>query len=289
MISNMELQYVNSFAKNAPYPGDKYAEQVMEMLIEAHEIFKNKYEGKKYSLILSNGEEFNFELKNKNLSHLLGIDFKNLTNETMIYDTKEILGFDYEDRLTSYDILQKIIEHCDDIIANDRDNDKTKRILNYYKVMIKCSCFSKLSRFEDFNFGFMNFDKEYCNPQLASTFSPNSTKYIFTENDEVLIPYYMMGFVQDNQDYKSFVPETLLAPYNFDHIIENQEFLLPIQLLINNEDILLKKESTASEKLKLLNLYKKIILQYGTTGIFINVLNDYESRLKEDSIKHLKR
>lgn len=289
MISNVELQYVNNFARNVPYPGDKYAESVMEMLTEANDIFKKQYEGKRYSLILSNGEEFHFEIKNKNLSHLLGIDYKSLTNEPMIYDTKQLLGFDYDDRLTSYDVLQRIIEHADDIIANDRDSTRSKRLLNYYKVMIKCSCFSKLSKFEDFNFGFMNFNKENCNPQLASTFSPNSTKYIFTENDEALLPYYMMGFVQDKQDYSTFVPETLLAPYNFEQIIENQDFLLPVQLLINNEDNLLKKEATASEKLRLLNLYKRIILQYGASGIFINIFNDYESVLKEESIKQLKR
>lgn len=288
MISYVELKYVQNFARYVPFPGEEYANKVIEKLVLAHDIFKNKYEGKQYSLILSNGEEFHFEVKNKNLSHLLGIDYKNLSSPEMS-DIRKILGYNSNDLTFSYDLLKRIIDNGDKVIKNDKENAKEKRILNYYKLMIKCTSFSKLSSFENFNYGFVNYNKEKNNENKNDVYTGNSEKFIFTPNDEALIPYCMMGFVPDNGG-EIFVPETLLAPTDFYKYIDNQELLVPVQTLINNDDILSKKVATNSEKARILEMYKSILLESGIKAN-INIFNDYQNMLykgKEEEEKLVK-
>lgn len=283
MISNVELQHVQKTAKDVPYPGDDYALSVIEKLAEANEIFKKKYDKKKYDLILSNGEEIEFEVKDKNLAHILGIEFKALIADGRIEHLRDLLGFEPEDRMNSYDILQRIIDNAGKVIKNDKTLSNEKKILNYYKLMIKCSCFSKLSDFEDFNFGVLNFDKTIFLNNSNYNFYPNSTKFLFTESDEALIPFCMMGLVQDSFSY-SLVPETLLAPTNFQEFVRDQELVLPVQILKSDENELSKYIAKASDKTRLLDLYKTIISQYKITT-YINVFNDYETTLRQESIR----
>ena len=56
MISKAELQYVQAYARYAPFPGKDYALSVMNDLEAAHRIYLSNYDEKKYNLILSDGE-----------------------------------------------------------------------------------------------------------------------------------------------------------------------------------------------------------------------------------------
>ena len=283
MISNKELQYVGDYARKVPYPGDEYARETMEKLATALQIFKQKYDGKKYSLILSNGEEINFEIQKKQLSHLLGIDFKGIMQSDymrpLLYS---ILGFDEGSVIDSYSLLSRIIDNGDAVINNDKEN--FNKFLNYYRLVIKTSCFEKFSDFQDFNFGVINFNKVVYQDACQKTFTPNSTKLLFSQNDEALIPYCVMGLVNDSYTQDIMVPETLIAPTNFHEFIINQELLLPIQILINDEQNLSKNVVTAEEKLRLLHLYKSLIEIY-RTGSYINIFNDYETVLRDNVVK----
>ena len=282
MISRQELQYVSDFARKTPYPGDDYAYEVINRLSRALLIFKKKYDGKKYSLILSNGEEICFEIKNKNLAHLLGIDFKWIsTSEYMKPLLYSVLGFNENESFNAYSILTRIVENGDKVIANDEVN--FNKFLNYYKVMIKTSCFETLSDFNEFNFGVVNFDKTIFENSFGNKFLPSSNKFVFSQNDEALIPYCMMGLTSDNGE-ETMIPETILAPTNFPDYLYNQELLLPIQLLINDEENLTKLVATPEEKIRMLNLYKSIITTYNT-GSYINIFNDYETILRDDVAK----
>ena len=120
MISNAELQYVNNYARFTPYPGDDYAYSVLNNLIEAYNLYLEKYNKKKYSLILSNGEEFQFSILNKNLCHLLGVDYKNIISEPMAKVREEVLGMDPTQTTNSFEILYRIIERANEVIQNDR-------------------------------------------------------------------------------------------------------------------------------------------------------------------------
>ncbi len=283
MISNVELQYVGQTAQNVPYPGREYALDVMQKLDDAIKIYKNKYENKFYSLILSNGEEIHFAVKEKNLAHILGVDYKGLISDNMVDLTKSLLGFAENERVSSYEVLLRLLENADTVLKNDSFSTNPRKLLNYYKLMVKCTSFSKLSNFEEFNFGFINFDKDVYQNINQCKFAPTAEKFIFTASDEALVPYCMMGIVLDNEDNTIYVPQTLMAPVYYGSFMNNQELLVPVQLLINNAYNLSKHVAKPEEKLRILNMYRSIISQCGIMSS-INIYNDYESILRQNAI-----
>lgn len=278
MISRKELKYVNLFARQSLFPGTNYAEKVFEKMIYAYELYQKKYLDKEYSIIFSNGEEIDFEIMTKNLAHLLGIDSKNLTSEYMIETVENVLGLSKFEEKNSYELLKRIIERYEDVIKND-SNPNNSRILNYYKVMIKCAIFSKFSDFGQFNFGCINFDRNIYNNSVENVFSSNSTKLLLTESNESITPYFMMG-IKDGNDEKYF-PETLFAPENYRDLFVKQELVIPTQILCSDNNDLTKIEATTKEKLSILNTYKRIIVEYNTKST-INIQNDYENMLKAE-------
>ena len=277
MISRKELDYVNTYARFAPFPGVNYASQVMDELIKAYNLFNEVYLNKEFNFTFSNGEEINFELLNKNLAHLLGIDFKNLISEPMSYTLYDVLGFYYNEPKSSFEVLKRIIERADEVIKND-SNPRSFKILNYYKCMIKSAIFLQLSQFNQFNFGCINFDREKYNAisNNGNDFTPQSTKMLFTQSNEALTPYFMMGIKKEENG--KYIPETLFAPINFADFFRQQELVLPTQILACTNFELNKMVATNEEKLHLLNLYKSIIGTYGTES-FINIFSDYENLL----------
>ena len=282
MISNTELQYVSNYARYAPYPGDEYASAVLDKLTQAYNIYESKYRDKNYSLILSNGEEMQFSILPKNLCHMLGIDYKNIISDPMIPVREEVLDISSTESTTSFEVLSRIIERKEEVLKNDSNPDNY-RLLNYYRILIKSSVFAKLSNFTSFNFGCINFDKEVYATNANKTFAPSSNKLIFMPSDEALIPYFMIGMTQDNGG-QLYVPETLFASTNYIDFFNNQELLVPIQLLINDKETLSKIVATSEEKLNVLKLYRSI-LQSHHINSFVNIYNDYETVLRNDSLK----
>ena len=70
-------------------------------------------------------------------------------------------------------------------------------------------------------------------------------------------------------------------------MINYQTFILPIQILINDNFNFNKIKATPKEKLDLLNLYKSLIGMY-QTNTFIDIYNDYENTLRETKQLQLK-
>jgi len=64
-----------------PYPGTVYAELTAEKLLESVAMYEKFYQDRQYDLILSNGEQLEFEIACKNLCHMLGIEHKNLISD----------------------------------------------------------------------------------------------------------------------------------------------------------------------------------------------------------------
>lgn len=276
MISKKELQYVGGYPNKVPFPEKNYAISVMEYLKKCLEVYKDVYSNKTFSFIFSDGEEINFALLNKNLWHLLGIDFKDLTNDDASETMQDVLGFNKDERKTSFDVLVRIIDRADDVIENDSIPSNYK-IMNYYKSLTKSEMFLKLSKFDKFNFGCINFDKKTYESFDSNLFGPQSTKFLFTQSNEAVAPYFMMGLKYDEQ-CGHFIPETLIAPSDFTKFFREQELVIPTQILIDNLDNLSKINATSEEKLALLNLYKFIINTYKLNSR-INIFSDYESVL----------
>jgi len=282
MITRKELGYVKSYARYAPFPGVNYASSVMDELIKSYNLFNDVYLNREFSFIFSNGEEIDFELLDKNLPHMLGIDIKNLTDITMNETMDKVLGFGPGEIKPAYEILKRIIERADEVVKND-SNPNNYKILNYYRSMIKSAIFLQLSQFDKFNFGCIEFDHNVYNEVNSISFAPQSTKLFFTQSNEAIVPYFMMGLKYSEYSQK-YIPETLFAPTNFEDFFKRQVLVLPTQILASKNNELTKMLATNEEKLNLLNLYKSIIGTYQTNST-IDIYNDYENILMSEKPK----
>lgn len=281
MISRKELGYVSSWASKIPYPGEEYAYDAISNLKQAVEDYKSFYLNKEYDIILSDGEQLLFEILSKNLCHMLGVNYKNLTSEYFDEFRHTILGV--SGSIQSFNLLEKLIEKMDDVL--EYDYKRGGIIFNYYRIMIKCSIFDKLSYFSKFNFGVINFDKGIYSEMSETAFNGNSEKLLYVQSNEATCPYFMMGILPDNRidtsDVK-YAVETLIAPSNVKDFFNNQEVAIPTQIIITTEDKMEKKIATSSEKIALLNQYRSIINEYRLPHM-LNIYGDYEVMLNSDS------
>ena len=282
MITRKELGYVKDWAYKTPYPGIEYAEEAMEKLNRAIEYYNKYYNNKQYELILSNGEEFSFEILNKNLCHLFGIDYKNISSDYCEGYRRNVLGLDYVPK--SYELLCTLKDKIDNVLKYDYDNNG--KIINYYRVMVKCAIFEKLSDFSSFNFGVINFNKDTYEKNSGETISCNSTKFLYGKSGESAAPYFMMGILKDNNWGNGFsdtyVAETLLAPSNISNYFNGQEVAIPTQILITTDEKMEKVSATAEEKIALLSQYRTIIKNNNLPNC-INIFGDYENMLSEEA------
>lgn len=288
MISINELRYVNSWNNRCPYPGIEYAKVATERLKASFEDFKKYYYNKKYSMILSNGEQVNLEIKSKNICHMLGVDYKNLMSDYFTDFRNNVLGIN--GKVNSFTLLSELINNMDAVL--NYDNNGGSKVLNYYRLMIKNAIFEKLSDFSQFNFGVLNFDKE----KYYSNVTFNSTKFLYVQSNEAICPYFMMGILEEENDNTEvdrsefdkppYAVETLFAPNSPGEMFKNQEVAIPTQIEIDNGNTLTKKIATAEEKLALLNQYKLIVSTFNIPNN-VNINGDYEAILASESSKRL--
>ena len=217
---------------------------------------------------------------------MLGVDYKNLTSEYFDTFRSEVLGI--TGSIKSYDLLKTIIERIDDVLKYDYD--KNGKILNYYRIMIKCSIFEKLSDFSRFNFGVINFDKYLYEKNSGNHFNGNSEKFLYVQSNEAAAPYFMMGILPSTNTIDSeyqqpkYAVETLIAPSNVIDFFKEQEVVIPTQILVTTNDNMEKLEAKPNEKIALLNQYKSIIKNYGLNNK-LNIYGDYESILASSSLE----
>ena len=221
MITKKELGYVNLWANRVPYPGINYCEEVMDKVVRCFELYNQKYRNVKYNISFSNNEEIELEILPKNICHMLGIDYSNITGEFFSKLRQNVLNID--GNVSSYDLITRIIENKDMVLEHDANNKV--RFLNYYKVSIKCDIFNKLVDLSHFNYGCINFDKNklyklYPENRLSS----RAVKFLYTPSDETISPYFLMGLKTDgdfnqydleNYSEPLYIVETMLLPNNY--------------------------------------------------------------------------
>lgn len=305
MISNKELQFINTWAKKTPYPGREYSEETCEILKEAFQTYKKDYENKEYDIILSNSEEINFEILQSNICHMLGISTKDLLSDYHSEFRKKILGID---RATSYELIEAIVDNIDKIM--EYEDEGKRKILNYYRIRVKCAIFDKMLDLSKFNFGCINFDKEKFSKENGYDVSWTSTKLLYSVSNEAVCPYFMVGIKPEKntekQDHSTteeepeefigtkknekYIVESLMAPYQPKQFFINQEVVIPTQILTNDGETFNKKIASPNEKLALLNTYKAIINKYQIPNR-MNIYGDYETMLSEieNSKRFMKR
>lgn len=305
MISRKELGYVNSRANKVPYPGSQYCSESIEKLCESFDMYQRDYQGIKFNISFSNNEEIEFEILSKNICHMLGIDHSNLISDYFKTFRKDVLNYNPDDSLSAYDLLKLIIDNKEAVLEFDSENAKkgiNLRALNYYKLSIKCDIFNKMANLSEFNYGCINFNKDTFNALYPTMpFSSNSTKFIYAPSDEIISPYYMMGIKVDEGQTKmvsfdeeksdSYIVETLIAPEEVKPIFENQEVVIPTQILIDDNSNLTKLEPSNANKIRLLNEYRALITDYKMADR-MNIYGDYLSLLmdkeRQESKKSLK-
>ncbi len=289
MITSKELQYVDSWASRIPMPGYEYSIKVLNELRACFNQFNKKYKDKEYNIIFSNGEEIKFQILEKNLCHMLGIDFNNLRGEYFNDYRLNVLGTGSQN-LSSYELLQLILEHAEQVARYDNDLSHREKAINYYKSGIKSEIFNKLSDFEQFNFGAINY-----NPGDGK-YDYSSQKNFFVPSNEAVCPYFMMGIKKDekkdekgdekgDEEDNGYIVSTLFAPITPKQFFENQEVLIPTQILVSDNDDLKKMQASPSDKIRLLTMYKSIINEYKIPNK-INIYGDYEAMLNELSNSH---
>lgn len=297
MITTKELGWVGTWASRAPYPGIAYAENAAKKLIQSVEAYEQLYKDKEYDLILSNGEQCSFEIAPMNLCHMLGVEYKNLAGDYFRDFREDVLKI--HNRPRAYELLNALVDHIDDIL--EYDESRSGKILNYYRIMVKCSIFEKMSNFNKFNFGIINFDKDTYERSSGSMYRGNTEKFLYVQSNEQACPYFMMGILQnqnkieseeyddsietsDEEKGKKYVVETLFAPTNVRDFFNDQNVCIPTQILTTTTDAMIKKEATPAQKLALLNQYKALVSEYGLVNK-MDIYGDYLATLSSLDIE----
>ena len=79
----------------------------------------------------------------------------------------------------------------------------------------------------------------------------------------------------------------MIAPEDIKELFNNQEVVIPTQILTDDNGTLTKNVATTSEKIKLLKEYQAIINQYDLNSR-INIYGDYLSLLMSTERQHIK-
>ncbi|HOZ54299.1 MAG TPA: hypothetical protein PKY25_03120 [Bacilli bacterium] len=312
MIHKREFEYVGRWARDVDYPPNDYILRTQEELERVAKLFDEQYKKIKYSICFSNSTELELEILEKNVAHMLGIDYKNLNSAYHSRFRQEVLDIDPSQHIKSYTMLKKMVETFSKMVDFERRTGI--KILNYYTVQIKCAIFEKILDLSKFNYGCINFDKEEFNRNSSKPFSGNSEKFLFVESGETNAPYFLMGILPNNESFRygdsengngtengdiseeevnneyksiSYAVETLIAPLNPECFIKNQEVIIPTHLLYSKNNQFTKLEASPEQKLALLKMYRCLIENYGFENK-INILGDY-SLILSDQVNKIKK
>ena len=170
------------------------------------------------------------------------------------------------------------------VAIEDNNNSNKAKALNYYKSSIKCSIFNRLSSFKTFNFAAINYYGE------KEDINYNDQKILFVPSNKAIVPFFMMGIrlTNDLETQNKYIATTLFASTNPKEYFENQEVIIPTQILVNNNNNLTKTVATPKEKLQLLTMYESIINKYNLENR-INIYGDYMSTLNDATNCKIKR
>lgn len=289
MISKRELEYVSAWAKKVPYPGYDYCKETLERLKQCLIRYNEIYNGTQYNISFSNSEEITLEILPSNLAHMLGISHKEIMGEYKIHFRREALGMSETEKVTSYVLLSRIVDSLDTVLKyEDKYGNRT---LNFYKLRVKCEIFEKLANLMNFNFGCINFNSDLYNGVNNRNINIKSEKILFTQSNEAVSPYFMIGIKPDehiSSEEKEieetletkYIIETLFAPSMPQNYFREQEVIIPTQILFDKNDILTKTSATPDQKRKIMAIYREVLSAYGLNSR-LNIYGDYMALLSE--------
>lgn len=270
MITLKELSNVSKYPRTVPFPGEEYAKETFIRMKEQLRLYETYFKGKEYSIIFSDGEEIDFKILEKNICHMLGIEYNNFFMEGDYYNYFLSNVLNIKNKPQSYEWVKIILDAYEDVINYDKSGNGP-RAINYFKSKIKCSIFEKLFELEDFNFGKLQ--------------SSNGTKLLYTQSIEPISPYFCIRLKQEDcgesTEHSPYIINSLLAPLiNELEIYFKEEASIPTQIMVDNNNTVSRKEATPQQKIYLLNQYKSIILGCNGTDN-LNIYGDYIASLSQ--------
>lgn len=262
VIKTRELRYAPKDPGTVLFPGYDYAWRAIDELCNALFKFIKYYEGKQYTLTLSNGEEPVFEIRKNDIAHLLGIDYNTImNNESLRRLLYSIIGITEGKNIDPFTLLDGLIMNADELIYHDENNpNSSDRLLNYYLVRIKAYCFNQMMLLNEFGYGIINTDRGN-SPGVFSNPSPVKTLF-FPTNDEH-IQFCFLKFIMSSKD-NIMIPRSLITSTDFAKYFMGQELLLPKQVTVDGKEGGDPYLPTSEERKQLLLLYNSIIGKYHT-------------------------
>ncbi len=302
MASSPEYNYVSLWANRVPYPPLDYIEQAKKSFINAFNLYMNLCKGIKYNICFSNSTEIDLEIAEQNIAHMLGIECSNIKGPFHDDFRSKVLGINVGYNISTFNLLKKIIDNFDKIVEYETTGEQ-KKVLNYYRIFIKSCIFEKILNLSDYNYLCIDFNKdEYIkNSGLPCNF--NSTMFLAVESEEACRPYYLMGILPDSNKIEkdlsqnwntdndeiitngqniSYVVETLIAPKNPKDFLNNQEVVIPTNLVYDKFGRLNRIDASAEQKLRLLKMYRSALEKYRIESSRVDLSGDYALLLSRE-------
>ena len=250
-----EVGYIDSWPRRIPYPGREYGEEVLDLLEECYNVFKNK----KYRIEFSNDKTIDVYVWTKNICHLLGIDYLNLAGSYFDEYRKKTLGL--SEKFNAVDLVDAIVENRDKVLTFDYNRGNMCPI-NYYKIEAKCLAYKAFKDLSEFSYGCIDFNKDEYNKREDRKFTGEAPKYLYSKSDSEVFPFFLLGIRKSNERDRvpkgSYFADTTIASYSPESFFAGQEIILPYRVTTNNGS----KEISREELLKLLIEYRNTIEEY---------------------------
>ena len=271
MLTRKEIDYM--LKHYPPYPGRDYAKMTLEKLQKNIELFERCYRGKEHEILFSDGVPLKFEIEDRYIAHMAGLDSKKLRKTDL-----DIPG-------GTYQLVKKIIsDHNETIRINEDAISNNETLLNYYKIKVRSDIFQKFSNIYELNFGCIRYDKD--SVENGNTKSLKSSNFLFMESDELNAQYYMMGIATDEEKNVNYI-ETLFPDTYPESMFNNQTVVIPTHMTVSNdEDYYRYFEANDRSKLELLKKYREQLREY---KVNYDVMADYEATLSKGASEKAKQ
>ena len=244
-----DTRYIDSWAKKVPYPGIEYCSTVLDKLEECYNLFRTK----KYTIELSDDEKINLYIWSKNMCHLLGIDFKNISKENFDSYRKYILGL--KEKYDSIDLVRGIIENKDKVLSYDEERNRSYA-LNFYRIDATCEAYKNLSNLTKFDFGCIT--PRTKNSGLNGKFQTEPYKFLYKKSDSEAFSHYILAMKKYNNKENDYFADTYLAYGKTKPFFDGQDITVPYLVQTDSNIYTASREQI----IKLLKEYKDVVDEY---------------------------
>lgn len=239
-----EMEYITKkSSEKVPFPGDKYSLESLEKMREAIQLYEKFHQDKTYYILFSDGTEIPFSIYERNLAHLLGINFSALSRTNFM----KSMGQDRKGS-SSFKLIKQMTSNPEATIKIS--GEFNHQLLNFYRIKARSDFFTNFADFSSFDYSCICFD-EYESFKYGYETSMGSNYFLTKRNRHPLFPYSMMGInmTGDKSYVETFFPcKNELQKKMFFH----QKIIYPIAITEKSSSSVIKSLATLNQKEKLI-------------------------------------